>query len=431
MEAIPNQDLIIRTINDIGADAVQYIFQYLDYKFIILTCGCVSTEWRYAVSNTTFRNIKFKMEISMDTLSNMLDWPFISNIVNLDFKHRLIGNNGVSLIANCPHLTNLHDLEIGSCLCRYEGAKALGCSQFLSNLIVLNISFNNLGDEGIKIIVNNIYRKLEFLNVSCCGIGDIGAIAIANSKYMCNLKHLDLLGNNVKQNGANAIGDSSFLSKLTYLDLNFCGVGNVGANSIASSHNMSKLQLLNLQKNGLIEVSSIVNMKNLVTLDLGRNDLGEKVIQVFKSQYMCNLTELNISLCKLRANSMQALSESPLMSNLSKLNLGINFLGYEGAEFVSSSQYLTNLTCLNLCSNNLGDRGIVAIFNSKYMSNLTELNITDDSVGLEGAKAIAQTEFITNLTKLNLYESNIGKEGADLILSSPKLLKLRILDYKN
>ncbi|MCA7010610.1 leucine-rich repeat domain-containing protein [Wolbachia endosymbiont of Tribolium confusum] len=86
-------------------------------------------------------------------------------------------------------------LSLKRCYIRDEGAEALANGN-LANLTQLDLSFNEIGDEGVKALAN--LKNLTQLNLDYNKIGDEGAKALANLK---NLTQLNLDYNKIGDEG--------------------------------------------------------------------------------------------------------------------------------------------------------------------------------------------------------------------------------------
>jgi hypothetical protein len=120
--------------------------------------------------------------------------------------------------------------RINACL-----GKILGCPK----LVKLDLSVNNIGDDGAKQIADALKdnRSLKHLCLLDNKIGDDGAKAIADAlKDNHSLKTLDLNGNEIDDDGAKSIADALKVNhSLETLDLNGNKIGVEGAKQIADA----------------------------------------------------------------------------------------------------------------------------------------------------------------------------------------------------
>ena len=127
--------------------------------------------------------------------------------LDLSFNHQL-GDAGIGLLANSPHLANLETLNLELTGCGPDGARALAESPYLTRLRSLDLSENQPGAEG--------------------------AAALAAAPGLAGLRWLDLSGTDVGNAGALAIAESPYLRNLTYLGLHNASVGRAGSRALAA-----------------------------------------------------------------------------------------------------------------------------------------------------------------------------------------------------
>ncbi|MBA4066211.1 MAG: hypothetical protein C0501_21350 [Isosphaera sp.] len=174
--------------------------------------------------------------------------------------------------------------------------------------------------------------KLEYLNLSCKGLGNAGARALARSPNLRNLTGLDLSGNHIAPNGARALAQSPNLVGLTCLHLPHNRIGDEGVQALARG------------------------LRNLTSLNLSGNDIG--------------------------LPGARALAESPHLANLTHLDLRWNRIGDEGVQALATSPYLTNLRSLDLGGNDIGAVGVRALVApTSRLTNLTQLDLSDNPIG--------------------------------------------------
>ncbi|XP_056613374.1 NACHT, LRR and PYD domains-containing protein 12-like isoform X1 [Triplophysa dalaica] len=139
-----------------------------------------------------------------------------SHLRHLDLSDNKVGDSGVKLI--CDVLKNplckLETLKLWRCKITDEGCAAL-TSALRSNpshLRDLNLSLNNVGDSGVKLIcdvLKNPLCKLETLWLRSCSITDEGCVALTSAlrSNPSHRRHLDLSHNNLGDSGVKLISD--------------------------------------------------------------------------------------------------------------------------------------------------------------------------------------------------------------------------------
>ncbi|XP_056613675.1 NLR family CARD domain-containing protein 3-like [Triplophysa dalaica] len=129
---------------------------------------------------------------------------------HLDLYYNNVGDSGVKLISTVlenPHC-KLETLKLSLCKITNEGCVALTSALRLnpSHLRHLDLSGNNVGDSGVKLIstvLENPHCKLETLTLIKCKITDEGCVALTSAlrSNPSHLRHLDLNYNNVGDTG--------------------------------------------------------------------------------------------------------------------------------------------------------------------------------------------------------------------------------------
>ena len=115
---------------------------------------------------------------------------------------------------------NLQRLDLSGNDIGEEGGKAIGNNITWANLEELILISTEIGDETAKAIANNQkFQKLKKLQLAFNKIGDIGAEAIGKNEIWMSLEILDLRQNKIKAEGALAIGANNIWKKLVTLDL--------------------------------------------------------------------------------------------------------------------------------------------------------------------------------------------------------------------
>ncbi|XP_076814446.1 uncharacterized protein LOC143460723 [Clavelina lepadiformis] len=212
----------------------------------------------------------------------------------------------------------------------------------------LNLSFNNLGDDGASHI-STCLSKIEELNIGRCNISATGikSISDAISKLPEPMKKLYLWGNDLGDDGASHI--STCLSKIEELNIGRCNISATGIKSISDA--ISKLP---------------EPMKQLVLYGNNLGDDGASHI----STCLSKIEELDISWCKIRASGIKSISDaiSKLPEPMKNLYLWGNNLCDDGASHISTC--LSKIEKLHIGRCNISASGIKSI--SDAISKLPE-----------------------------------------------------------
>ncbi|XP_055053298.2 protein NLRC3 [Misgurnus anguillicaudatus] len=187
-----------------------------------------------------------------------------SHLTHLDLSKNVIGDSGVKLISNV--LKNpeckLDKLALSGCKITAEGCVALS-SALTSNpshLRDLHLSNNNLGNSGVKLIsdvLENPHCKLEILELYLCDI-TVEGCAVLSYALISNpshLRHLNLSQNDLGNSGVKLISDVLEIPdfKLELLWLCECNITDEGCGALTSAliSNPSHLKGLYLTGNNL------------------------------------------------------------------------------------------------------------------------------------------------------------------------------------
>ncbi len=244
----------------------------------------------------------------------------LKNLTELYLVYSRIGDEGAKALANGT-LTNLTKLSLLDSNISEEGVEALAKSENLKNLTVLNLgnrgvygpacinpTKNNIGPKGAKALADGSLTNLVKLNLSRNNISDEGIEALAKSGNVKNLTNLDLSDNNIGPEGAKALADGS-LTNLVELDLSENNISDEGIEALAKGE----------------------SLKNLTSLHLNCNSIGNKGAKALaKSEKLKNLTDLNLDTNGIGSEGAKALASGSLTS-LTKLCLFRNNIGYRSS----------------------------------------------------------------------------------------------------
>ena len=331
-------------------------------------------------------------------------------------------------------------LSLISCGITDEKTKVLSGGIKCSNIEILELSFNDIGDEGALALAHSIESclSLHTLNLSCNCVGDDGAMAIVKaivSKHDKNFS-LHLWNNNITKYGANALLQIMANININSLDIDSRNIGSSGAAAVSLS--------LTKYKNERQALTDALNcFGDLLELNLSCNSIGDDGAKALADalKKCCNikLTSLNLSSNSIGDDGAKALADA--LKNccnikLTSLNLSSNSIGDDGAKALADA--LKNccnikLTSLNLSSNSIGSDGAKAFVDAlKKCCNikLTSLNLSSNSIGSDGAKSLADVlKHCPALGTLDISDNNICVAGVKALAGALKYCKdLHTLD---
>ncbi|XP_069325595.1 NACHT, LRR and PYD domains-containing protein 14 isoform X2 [Eulemur rufifrons] len=327
------------------------------------------------------------------------------NLLHLDLKGSDVGDNGVNSLCEVLKYPEckLQKLRLESCnltvVCCLNISKALIRSQ---SLIFLNLSTNNLLDDGVKQLCEALRHPkcyLQRLSLESCGLTEAGcedlSLALISNKRLTHLCLAD-----------NALGD-----------------GGVKIMSDVLQHPECTLQSLVLRRCHFTSLSSeylsacLLHNKSLIHLDLGSNwlqDDGAKLLcDVFRHP-SCNLQDLELMGCVLTSACCLDLASVILSNaNLCSLDLGNNDLQDDGVKILCAALRhpdcniqrlglaycgLTSLCCHDLSSILIGNQ------------RLMKMNLTQNTLGCEGIRKLCQ---VLRSSRCKLQVLGLCKEAFD------------------
>ena len=236
------------------------------------------------------------------------------NILEMNNQHS--GDKFINCLSTGLKFVNhLNSLEMSNNRLTHHGIKKLLSNikqneSLLKNIIKLNLSYNNIGDEGIEDLITFIEDK------------------------NCKLENLDIEGNNLGDKNINKICISiaqSIYTKLTYF--------NIGKNKISKNSEKGLLFLIekcselvvfilrNNQIDNYLGAKLMISLKNLLSLkvfDISWNLIGDHLVYSFLYEeavnYFPNQNNLynNFELDKIKKNMKINFNKNPLLPKLDK-----------------------------------------------------------------------------------------------------------------
>ena len=249
---------------------------------------------------------------------------------SLKFKHLIQLN--VGLIG----LIDEEMTEVDTCgLCE--------CLKLNKSLQSLEISYNNIKDNGLTGILHSLPTTLVQLIIAHCYITYDGAVSIGKMlKVNQILKYLKIAGNFIGDDGISAIADGLCVNTtLIQLVARTCKFNVKGAGSVAR----------------MLEVN-----KTLKYLDISNNDIGDDGITAVTCSIQINTTllELTAFRCELHSKGLQSVAEMlKVNKTLKKLDIA-----YNGSEDVALPEVVKTFfeSSCNLNQLNFGLSGLTEYF---------------------------------------------------------------------
>uniref|UniRef100_A0A673M8X8 Ribonuclease inhibitor-like n=1 Tax=Sinocyclocheilus rhinocerous TaxID=307959 RepID=A0A673M8X8_9TELE len=304
-----------------------------------------------------------------------------------EFKLNKYDPSEECLLRLLPVIKASRKADLSNCHITQEGCAAL-ISALRSNpshLTELNLSDNNPGDSGVKLLsalLEDPHCKLQKLQLWSCSIGEKGCAALI-SALRSNPSHLTELNLNCNNPGDSGVKLLSALledphCKLQKLQLWDCSIGEEGCAALISALRS--------------------NPSHLTELNLSRNkpgDSGVKLLSALLEDPHCKLEKLLLWGCSIEEEGCAALI-SALRSNpshLTELNLNYNKTGDSGVKLLCAllEDPHCKLKKLQLWRCSIGEEGCAALISAlrSNPSHLTELNLSRNKPVDSGVKLLS------------------------------------------
>ncbi|XP_046871438.1 NACHT, LRR and PYD domains-containing protein 12-like isoform X2 [Hypomesus transpacificus] len=242
------------------------------------------------------------------------------------FDLKIYSRSEEGLLRLLPVVRDSKTALLNDCNLSERCCEALASALPSSELTELDLSYNNLGDSGMKLLsagLGNPLCKLETLRLSGCHITEEGCASMGSVlKSNSSLRQLDLSNNDLKDAGMKLLsaGLGNPLCKLETLRLSGCHITEEGCASLGS----------------VLKSASFLRQ-----LDLSNNDLkdaGMKLLSAGLGNPLCKLETLRLSGCLVTEEGCASLA-SALRSNpfhLRELDLSYNHPGEKGLKLLSA-----------------------------------------------------------------------------------------------
>lgn len=185
-------------------------------------------------------------------------------------------------------------------------------------------------------------------------------IALARTKALAGLTHLNLRNSPAQVPGATALANSKVMSNLRELVLRSASIGVTGMGAIAASPHMANLTTLNVRTNhfGINGLRALVESQHLTKLnhlELGNNDLDARAVPLLRGwSGLARVRSLDLSDNQIPDGATAEFLRAPELANLWHLSLGNNPLGREAAQVLLTAPHLDRLCSLQLQNTGTG-----------------------------------------------------------------------------
>ena len=394
------------------------------------------------ISDLKFKECRFNSEENLFLLEKLIKKEKKLKKLNIYLKR--IYNDVFT-----PDISNLDKIEISGC--NLYSIKYLPLEK-------LDLSYNNISRYGLDNIIENLKKgncSLKKLNLGYNYLGNDGISALGEClKFNKSLININLSGNNILNEGLISFANSiiskfnTTLKKLNFKDNSIDNDGIIQFCNILKdepSDRFIKLDfsLNRIDKYGLPELGYFLgNFKNLNSILL-TNMLTYEAMNGFFT-YCKNLSKLKkIIFLGINFTDQSAKDLNELLlnnKNIEKLVIGTDrTFGSESMISIGPGiKHNLKITHLLLPICHIGDEGAKILANSLFNNiDIKEINLEDNKIGEEGMKDLSEKVFgKISLKQINLSHNLIDEKGAkylgksletannleNLILNSNKIL---------
>ena len=308
--------------------------------------------------------------------------PFASFELELDGQD--LGDEALVELASRPQMRHLTHLGLASHDLSWRSAQALADSEQLRGLRSLDLSFSQIGPEGVRALLSRPWQALHTLHLRWAGLRNAGAVALAQASGLEGLRELTLSSNQIGPSGLGALAESRQLEQLRGLGVSFNPLGPAGIGAFAEAARMPRLTWLELEST------------------------------------------------RMGPRGADALARAGGLGGVRHLKLSANEFGPAGAHALASAEHFEALAVLELAHNRLRNPGVVALAGARWMRGLKALELGHNHLqGGGGTEALARHGRLASLERLGLAGNDLGVQGARALALAPWLSGLSRLDVKN
>lgn len=355
------------------------------------------------------------------------------NMIDITFKGKpeILLNFLEGINAHLDHWDNII-LDISNEIHADAHTKTLITSKYMKNVVSLLLK-DNRDCYLIKYLIESKYLdNLKHLDLSNSNISFTKQIDLMPQCTACsNLYSLNLSNNNLIPEDTKNITQMLF-PYLTYLDISFNNITDAGLDNIIKA--LPNIERLNLQTTQISDVSievlnNISHPTSITSLNLANNHITDKGIQALSNGTLKYLTHLNLDGCGITPQGVEYLSDSENFQSLQVLDLSNIFrIKDQGAIYLSNSKAFPSLTDLKLYRVGITEKGVLALSQAMHLSNIVVLDLGANTLGDSGITVLAQSTAFPKLKILKLKMNGISEVGIEKFAQSMNFSSLSSLD---
>lgn len=307
------------------------------------------------------------------------------------------------------HLARVRELELRPPV-DAEALRVLGASRDASGVRKLEVP---LGQGGAAILgalaAGQFWTGVErlhatgFRNDDQATSGDAVTEMLAARPFP-NLHALHMWASRVNDDGARLIART--LPGLRFLDLAINDITGPGAAALAASKSLPHLRHLDLAvchpdaDTGSVPFTSLIvtkNLPNLAVLKIDGNHLRMPAKVLTRACRAPTLRALVLNTTSFTPETLESLAKCPAVRNLWHLDMYIGDIGDEHLERFLRHAPFERLTTLDLSNNDLTARGARALAAWPGAASLQWLDLSNNGIGESGAKALANSPYLSGV----------------------------------
>jgi hypothetical protein len=269
------------------------------------------------------------------TIGDALADPLFARIGDLECDIAAAGNELAFAIARAASLANVHtlrvhasvwgeqlsyyDAEAGKLVLTDAGAVALAESPHLANVRHLRLDSNRIGLAGVKAIAHGAWR-LETLDLGHNAIAEAGLVEALRGPATEHLTTLRLAGNPLDVDEVTRLAKAPWLARVVDLDLESCAIGAAGAAAFCTAFALPALRRLRLERNSLgeaggVAIAQCAALAQLTDFEAGHNRMGQKAGRAFAtSPHLANLERLLLNEPRWKPDLVALFAASPTLA---------------------------------------------------------------------------------------------------------------------
>lgn len=273
--------------------------------------------------------------------------------------------------------------------------------------------------------------------LSSLRFGDLSSEVLVDqlwqSPILDRVEELNLEGSNLSVWNFVKLLQHRPLSQLRRLTLNKLPIGHMGLSALLRHPISLRLNALSLihcdvRGNAIEELCACPNLGELVTLDLGENQLGAIDMQFLGSaRHLPALRELKLNGNRIGPTAVRDLAQSSRLRALEALHLGFNPLGSDGVEELARTSCLTQLDTLDLSHTNVSVGATAALSRAAFFPRLRRFDLSGNQIGGDAISALVRGQHVAPLTFLDLSDNDLDDDAARTLGTWSGLSRLRRL----